>query len=79
MSTMVNGVYAPTHDNNLTKAINKHNSIAHLFIYFLKIYFQNFLIDFQDKYLHTNCLAALANMSSQFTNLHSFVAQKVIK
>ncbi|GFR99374.1 dymeclin [Elysia marginata] len=32
----------------------------------------------QDKYLHTNCLAALANMSSEFTNLNSFVAQKVV-
>ena len=33
----------------------------------------------QDKYLHTNCLAALANMSAQFTNLHPFVAQKIIR
>ncbi|BFZ14111.1 hypothetical protein BsWGS_17150 [Bradybaena similaris] len=32
----------------------------------------------RDKYLHTNCLAALANMSSQFTNLSSIVAQKLI-
>lgn len=32
----------------------------------------------RDKYLHTNCLAALANMSSQFTNLNLFVAQKII-
>ncbi|KAK7475756.1 hypothetical protein BaRGS_00032977 [Batillaria attramentaria] len=31
-----------------------------------------------DKYLHTNCLAALANMSAQFSNLHPFVAQKII-
>ena len=27
------------------------------------------------RYLHTNCLAALANMSSQFRNLHPYVAQ----
>ncbi|GFO41736.1 dymeclin-like [Plakobranchus ocellatus] len=32
----------------------------------------------RDKYLHTNCLAALANMSSEFTNLNSFVAQKIV-
>ncbi|XP_059158576.1 dymeclin-like isoform X2 [Physella acuta] len=32
----------------------------------------------RDKYLHTNCLAALANMSAQFTHLNSFVAQKII-
>ncbi|XP_071098647.1 dymeclin-like [Haliotis cracherodii] len=32
----------------------------------------------RDKYLHTNCLAALANMSSQFANLHQFVAQKIV-
>ncbi|XP_050397262.1 dymeclin [Patella vulgata] len=32
----------------------------------------------RDKYLHTNCLAALANMSSQFINLHPFVAQKIV-
>lgn len=32
----------------------------------------------RDKYLHTNCLAALANMSAQFSNLHPFVAQKLI-
>ncbi|XP_012945055.1 dymeclin [Aplysia californica] len=32
----------------------------------------------RDKYLHTNCLAALANMSAQFTDLHPFVAQKII-
>lgn len=31
----------------------------------------------RDKYLHTNCLAALANMSSHFTNLHPYVAQKI--
>lgn len=29
----------------------------------------------RDKYLHTNCLAALANMSAQFRGLHPYVAQ----
>lgn len=31
----------------------------------------------RDKYLHTNCLAALANMSSKYTNLHSYVCQRL--
>ena len=33
----------------------------------------------QDKYLHTNCLAALANMSSRFHSLHLQAAQKIIR
>ncbi|KAK2149759.1 hypothetical protein LSH36_437g01034 [Paralvinella palmiformis] len=32
----------------------------------------------RDKYLHTNCLAALANMSSQFQNLHPYVTQRIV-
>jgi hypothetical protein len=32
----------------------------------------------RDKYLHTNCLAALANMSSQFNNLHTYITQRII-
>ncbi|XP_063437698.1 dymeclin-like [Mytilus trossulus] len=32
----------------------------------------------RDKYLHTNCLAALANMSAQFTDLHPYVSQRLI-
>ena len=32
----------------------------------------------RDKYLHTNCLAALANMSSQFNNLHTSITQRII-
>ncbi|XP_037661515.1 dymeclin isoform X2 [Choloepus didactylus] len=32
----------------------------------------------RDKYLHTNCLAALANMSSQFRSLHQYAAQRII-
>ncbi|CAF4034874.1 unnamed protein product [Rotaria sordida] len=30
------------------------------------------------KYLHTNCFAALANMSSQFQNLHTYVSQRIV-
>ncbi|XP_064595976.1 dymeclin-like [Liolophura sinensis] len=32
----------------------------------------------RDKYLHTNCLAALANMSAHFRNLHPYVAQRIV-
>ncbi|TKR57397.1 hypothetical protein L596_030872 [Steinernema carpocapsae] len=32
----------------------------------------------RDRYLHTNCLAALANMSSSFKQLSSYVCQKLI-
>lgn len=32
----------------------------------------------RDKYLHTNCLAALANMSSQFRELHPYVSQRLV-
>lgn len=32
----------------------------------------------RDKYLHTNCLASLANMASNFRFLHTFVTQKLI-
>ncbi|XP_068239348.1 dymeclin [Palaemon carinicauda] len=32
----------------------------------------------RDKYLHTNCLAALANMSSQFRSLHPYVSQRLV-
>jgi hypothetical protein len=32
----------------------------------------------RDKYLHTNCLAALANMSSQFQHLHTYVTQRIV-
>lgn len=31
-----------------------------------------------DKYLHTNCLAALANMSASIQNLHPYVCQKFV-
>ncbi|XP_066912203.1 dymeclin-like [Clytia hemisphaerica] len=32
----------------------------------------------RDKYLHTNCLASLANMSNSFKNLHSIAIQKFV-
>lgn len=41
----------------------------------LKLYIYIF---FKDKYLHTNCLAALANMSAQFTALHPYVSQRLL-
>jgi len=36
------------------------------------------MLKMRDKYLHTNCLAALANMSSHCTNLHPYVAQRIV-
>jgi hypothetical protein len=36
------------------------------------------IIFLQDKYLHTNCLAALANMSGQFRSLHPYVSQRLV-
>lgn len=36
------------------------------------------LLKMRDKYLHTNCLAALANMSSEFTDLDPYVCQRLI-
>jgi len=36
------------------------------------------MLKMRDKYLHTNCLAALANMSSQFKHLHPYVAQRLV-
>merc|ERR1712107_355303 len=39
---------------------------------------QYYMLKMRDKYLHTNCLAALANMSSQFRNLHPYAAQRIV-
>lgn len=36
------------------------------------------MLKMRDKYLHTNCLAALANMSSEFRNLHPYVSQRLV-
>ncbi|XP_011501964.1 PREDICTED: dymeclin [Ceratosolen solmsi marchali] len=36
------------------------------------------MLKMRDRYLHTNCLAALANMSSQFRLLHPYVSQRLI-
>uniref|UniRef100_A0A6M2DDL9 Dymeclin n=1 Tax=Xenopsylla cheopis TaxID=163159 RepID=A0A6M2DDL9_XENCH len=36
------------------------------------------MIKMRDKYLHTNCLAALANMSGQFRDLHPYVSQRLV-
>lgn len=36
------------------------------------------MLKMRDKYLHTNCLAALANMSSHFRFLHPYVAQRLV-
>lgn len=36
------------------------------------------MLKMRDKYLHTNCLAALANMSGQFRQLHPYVSQRLV-
>lgn len=36
------------------------------------------MVRMRDKYLHTNCLAALANMSDQFRHLHPYVSQRLV-
>lgn len=36
------------------------------------------MLKMRDKYLHTNCLAALANMSAEFRDLHPYVSQRLI-
>ncbi|KAF5307529.1 hypothetical protein FQR65_LT06884 [Abscondita terminalis] len=36
------------------------------------------MLKMRDKYLHTNCLAALANMSGQFRDLHPYVSQRLV-
>ena len=36
------------------------------------------MLKMRDRYLHTNCLAALANMSGLFKHLHPYVAQRLV-
>lgn len=36
------------------------------------------MLKVRDKYLHTNCLACLANMSSKFRYLHPYVSQRLV-
>ncbi|KAF5305088.1 hypothetical protein FQA39_LY09350 [Lamprigera yunnana] len=36
------------------------------------------MLKMRDKYLHTNCLAALANMSGHFRDLHPYVSQRLV-
>lgn len=36
------------------------------------------MVHTKDRYLHTNCLATLANMSSKFANLHPYVCQRLV-
>lgn len=36
------------------------------------------MLKLRDKYLHTNCLAALANMSAQFRDLHPYISQRLV-
>ena len=36
------------------------------------------MLKMRDRYLPTNCLAALANMSGLFKHLHPYVAQRLV-
>lgn len=53
-------------------------SLGGLFILVVIRTIQHNMLKMRDKYLHTNCLAALANMSSQFKNLHPYVSQRIV-
>jgi hypothetical protein len=33
----------------------------------------------KDIYLHTNCLAVLANMSTTMSDMHAYVAQRIVR
>lgn len=33
----------------------------------------------KDIYLHTNCLAILANMSNTMSEMHAYVAQRIVR
>uniref|UniRef100_A0A023F1F0 Dymeclin n=1 Tax=Triatoma infestans TaxID=30076 RepID=A0A023F1F0_TRIIF len=71
-TTMIKNVSWYT-DRNLTEI-----SLGGLIILVTTRTVQYNLLKMRDEYLHTNCLAALANMSSQFTELHPYVCQRLI-
>ena len=54
-------------------------SLGGLLIVVLVRTIQYNLVRLRDQYLHTNCLAALANMSAQFNALHPYVSQRLVK
>ncbi|XP_075234716.1 dymeclin isoform X1 [Lycorma delicatula] len=71
-STMLKGV------SWYTERVIPEISLGGLMILITARTVQYNLLKMRDKYLHTNCLAALANMSSQFSDLHPYVCQRLI-
>ena len=53
-------------------------SVGGLLILVILKTIQSNITKMRDKYLHTNCLATLANMSSKFHTFHPYVAEKVL-
>ncbi|XP_053621299.1 dymeclin [Plodia interpunctella] len=53
-------------------------SVGGLMVLVLVRALQHNMARVRDKYLHTNCLAAIANMSCEFRNLHPYVAQRLV-
>lgn len=81
---MINLIFFYFHIQKL-KAINWYTeralteiSLGGLLILIVIRTIQYNMLKMRDKYLHTNCLAALANMSSQFRDLHPYVSQRLI-
>eukprot|EP00731_Ephydatia_muelleri_P017058 Em0010g156a len=61
-----------------TERAIKNISLGSLMVIVLIRTIQVNMSQIRDKYLHTNCLAALANMSAHFHSLHLEAAQKLI-
>ena len=83
-----------TEDDHFNKSIHEINlfsvawytdriltdvSLGDLMILVILRIIQFNMYQLRDRYLHTNCLAALANMSSQFRSIHSYPAQKLFE
>ena len=54
-------------------------SLSSLMVLVLLRTIQVNITEMKDKYLHTNCLATLANMSNHFQNLNQYCAQKLVR
>uniref|UniRef100_A0A7M4G0E3 Dymeclin n=1 Tax=Crocodylus porosus TaxID=8502 RepID=A0A7M4G0E3_CROPO len=63
-----------TEDDGFNRSV--HEVVSYCYVE--RIYLCLRIVCIRDKYLHTNCLAALANMSAQFRSLHQYAAQRII-
>ena len=54
-------------------------SLSSLMVLVLLRTIQVNITEMKDKYLHTNCLATLANMSNHFQNLNQYCAQRLVR